>query len=143
MLLELGPIRAANAIAWIDYASETLGVGFEEFRARGFRGDALAPWITLVQRWAEAARDLADDDEFRWSGELPDDQGEFLTWALHQFLHRSFGGIAPDGVEQELRAPFNRMLSLALLDGLTEAGGACRELSEQLRLTWPPWALPN
>ena len=142
MLLELGPIPAANAAAWIGYASETLSMGFDEFRARGFRGDALAPWIALVETWAEAAQGLDPDDQFRWSGELPDDQAEFLTWALHQFLHRSFGDVAPDDPGLQLRAPFNRMLSLALLDGLAEAGGACRELSEQLRITWPHWALP-
>ena len=143
VLLELGPIPAGNARAWIGYATETLGMGFESFRARGFRGDALAPWLALIERWAEAAEGLADNDVFRWSAELPDDQAEFLTWAFHQFLHRSFGDHAPDDAGHELRAPFNRMLSLALLDGLTEAGGACGELAEQLRQTWPRWALPT
>ena len=137
MHVEIGPVSAASARAWIAYATEILSQA--QVEPGPTPPAALTRMRAYLDEWDTAA---AAGDPFRWSGEAPPEIVEYLIHALYQLGVR---------VEEEaaqgrarLRPPeadkFHIVLVRSVLDALEHEGPAQAQLAESLRQQWGPIA---
>lgn len=100
--------------------------------------DQLGPWDGLIDAWERAAR---AQESFRWTGELDEEQAEYLLFGYERFL--ASPTLLSRATRAELREhrPFSLHVARAFIDGLETAGccddafaGEIRELLG-LRLT--------
>jgi hypothetical protein len=80
MHVEIGPVSAASAKAWIAYASAMVEV-LRGAREPGIPPQALDGFVELLDEW----RPLAEGDEpFRWSADEDPERAKFLLNALYR-----------------------------------------------------------
>jgi hypothetical protein len=135
--VRLGPLPSDSARSWIGYARDVLAAVPTEAGGEGvwLPADAVAGFEQFLDDWALAAD---ESDTFRWRGEIPREQAEYLFHAFFRVAtHLSAraettGPMAP--VESE---PFYRTLVGGLLTALDQEGDATSEFSEHLRAFWP------
>lgn len=132
MQVDLGPIEASSARAWLGYAQEVL--------AR-LRAEAVVPEDVAVrfEEFLDAWTEAAADDPFRWSAAIDADLVEYLLNAFHRVAVRLEDEARARGsrLMPEAAAPFYRMLVTQLLDELEKDDPTRSEFVEHLRNFWP------
>lgn len=132
MLVELGPVAAADVQSWTRFArrivtelrtdpEDLAGIACEDF---------LTQWSSLIDEWSAAA---TPKDTFRWSQSIDVEQAEFLLHGLDR-CYQSPGlrsRITDDEAEEYRR--FTVHLIGAFIDGLAAEGRPHEHYAEELR----------
>jgi hypothetical protein len=136
--VDIGPVEAASAAAFIDYARAVLeGYGLEEEPiddqigvevAKRFRG--------YLDEWARVA---SRGGEFKWTAEIDLEQVEYLVHAFYRVARRATDAAHVRGhrlmpIEADA---FYESLVQGLLHALEAAGTPAAEFAEELRQFWP------
>jgi hypothetical protein len=135
VLVEVGPLPASSALAWLKYARGVLG----ELRTGvpvAVPADVLDAFEGYVGQWERAAH---AGPRFRWQGEADPEVVEYLLHAwfnvanalARRAVERGMTMTPPEGQE------FYDGLVRALLDALAGAGRGGTAFAEQLRSDWP------
>jgi hypothetical protein len=134
MHVEVGPVSAASARAWIAYATETLAL-LRTLPAQQLPAPALDAFASLLEEW----RPIAERDElFRWSSDEAPERAQYLINALY---------VAGTRIEAEaasgrarLRPPeadeFHIVLVREVLDTLAHESDADAHFVEEMRNLW-------
>jgi hypothetical protein len=134
MHIELGPVSAASARAWLNYATEMLAVLRSHPRSEIPKG-ALDGFVALLDEW----RPIAErDDKFRWSSEERPERAQYLVNALY---------VAGTIIEDEAAAgraslrpreadEFHLVLVHAVLDALERESAADAHFVQEIRNVW-------
>jgi hypothetical protein len=121
VLLELGPVPADIVRNWTRFARRMMC----ELRhdpaelASLAVADLLGPWDRLIDDWERTAQ---SPEAFRWSGELDDEQAEYLLFGYERFLS------SPTLLERATRSeliehrPFSVHVARAFIDAMETAG---------------------
>jgi hypothetical protein len=134
VLVEIGPVSAVSARAWIAYAEETLPV-LRGLTDRAIGPQALEGFTSLLDEW----RPIADRDEpFRWSSQENPERAKFLLNALY------WAGIIVEREAEAGRAQlrpkaadeFHILLIHEVLDALEHESEADAHFVEELRNVW-------
>jgi len=127
MRLDVGPIAASSASAWIEFAHRVFG------EAREVQVETACPCPQMcddvagyLRRWQPGI----DAEVFVWHAEVDPEEIEYVTTALFHLDGRL------SGVPAEGRA-FHLMLVLALLRSLDQDSPARAAFADQLRSRWP------
>jgi hypothetical protein len=132
--VELGPIPADSARAWIAYAREILAQR-RAHDAETLPDDVRAGFEAYLSEWEAAI----SGPELRWEAEVDPELVEYLVHGFYRVAtrlaeesERRGGRVSP--AEGDL---FYRGLVHALLDAMAAEGSAAAEFAEQLREFWP------
>ncbi|MGZ4704858.1 MAG: hypothetical protein ACXWCM_08320 [Acidimicrobiales bacterium] len=140
MLVEVGPVPSASALAYIRFAREMLA----ELVTRHGKDspsawpEMAAEFETLFDRWEKIAR---SGPVFTWSWERDVEEVEYWFVAFVRLvleadpLGRTSERVADD--ETELRRPFRVALVNGVLTALEREGGGSAALATELRSEWP------
>ena len=136
--VDIGPIPASSAKAWIDYARAVLegyGLGDEPLDDQ-VGVEVIASFRNYLDQWARVAK---RGGEFKWTAEVDLEEVEYLVHAFYRVASR-----AADAAEQRgsrLMPPegqaFYAALVLGVLDALESAGTPAAEFAGELRQFWP------
>jgi hypothetical protein len=136
--LDVGPVAPASALAWIEWAQETLG----ELRAEPVRRASLsADMLDEVGHYLEAwtPRNGAVDESLRWRADIDPEELEYLVHAfytLDAWLSADVQRGRRSGVPGEGRV-FYLVLVRALLHALETESPGRAAFVDQLRSSWP------
>jgi hypothetical protein len=132
--VELGPVPADSARAWIGYAREVLATR-RAHDAETLPDDVRAGFEAYLAEWETAIR----GQELRWEADVDSELVEYLVHGFYRVAtrlaeesERRGGRLSPP--EGDL---FYRALVNALLDAMAAEGAAAAEFAEQLREFWP------
>lgn len=144
MRLDVGPVPAASAVAWIDWADEVFGVLRDEPPTRVSLPAAAFDHIGgYLEQWMPLTRKV--DEPFRWSAEIDPDRLEYLVHALFtldaRLLAEAQRGERP-GSPEEGRL-FYLVLVRDLLHALEMEDPARAGFVDQLRWSWPSAAVAS
>jgi hypothetical protein len=132
--VELGPVSAASARAWIDFARAVIATRrphdnetLPEDLRRGF--------AAYLDDWEAAAQ----GEEMRWEADVDPELVEYLVHGFYRVAsrlaeerERRGGRVSPPEGDE-----FYRALVAALLDAMASGGPAARGFAEHLRDFWP------
>lgn len=128
--MEVGPVAAASAVAYSDFAESVLAE-----RGLHLPADVRTSFDRYIGEW----RTLAEgSDPLVWETEVEVEVVEYLVLAFYRLTQQvdaASGGPArarPDAVE-----PFYQALVEGLLKSMAEAGPGSAEFSDQLSSFWP------
>jgi hypothetical protein len=138
MHVEVGPVGAASADAWIAYARTLIAGG----RIQGRRVDAGIPndigqsFAVYLDRWQTIADKGGD---FKWVDEVDPEEAEYLVHAFYRAAQRVTDVAQARGkaTMPEDAAPFYACLVAGLLDALAAEGKSTTSFAEELRGFWP------
>ena len=105
MHIEVGPVSAASARAWIAYATETLAL-LRRLPAQQLPAPALDAFASLLEEWRPVAQ---RDEPFRWSSDEAPERAQYLINALY---------VAGTRIEEEAASGRARLTA-----GLEQAAG--------------------
>jgi hypothetical protein len=137
--VDIGPVAAASATAWIDYARAVLeGYGFDDKapvdNQIGF--EVVKSFRNYLDQWAQVAK---RGGEFKWTAEIDLEEVEYLVHAFYRVA--SLATSAAEARGKRLMPPegeaFYESLVHGLLDALESAGTPAAEFAEELRQFWP------
>ena len=134
MRIELGPVSAASARAWLDYATEMLAMLRAQPRPQ-IPGTALDGFAALLDEWRPIAE---GGDKFRWSSDERPERAQYLVNALY---------VAGTIIEDEASAgraalrpreadEFHLLLVHAVLDALERESAADAHFVQEMRNVW-------
>lgn len=133
MLVTLGPVAAASARVWIRDARRLLDdVPVEHVLS----ADVAGTFATYLDTWADVA---ANEDEFRWEGDISAEQAEYLMHAFFRLAQhladtldeRGYRYMSPEG------DAFYQCLVTSVVDALEHESASSSEFSAHLRSFWP------
>jgi hypothetical protein len=138
VLVEVGPVASASAIAWVGYARAVLS-GFG-LRGANVEDDVGAEVVQAFRVYlAEWEATAASSSEFKWSADVDPESVQYLVHAFYRVAQR-----LADAAEQRgtrLMPPeaeaFNISLVTGLLDSLEAEGEPMAAFAEELRGFWP------
>jgi hypothetical protein len=137
--VDIGPVAAASATAWIDYARAVLeGYGFDDERpVDGHLGsEVVTSFRNYLDQWAHVAK---RGGEFKWTAEVDLEEVEYLVHAFYRVA--SLATEAAEARGKRLMPPeaepFYASLVHGLLDALESSGAPAAEFAEELRQFWP------
>jgi hypothetical protein len=138
VLVDVGPVPAESARAWIAYARRVLDGGV---LGGAPMEDELGPELvdSFRQFLAEWERIARRGGEFRWSIDIETDVAEYLVHAFHRIVTRLDDAASARGsaLMPPEAQPFYAALVSGLLDGFTTEGETAAEFAEHLREFWP------
>jgi hypothetical protein len=133
MHVELGPVPSGAALAWLNYARETLGVVRAD--PRDTPPGVLETMARFLEEWTAAARAAPT---FRWEGEVSAEHVAYLV----EWLYR-LGVRVQDDAESgraRLRPPeadkFHVLLVRTVLDTLAREEPSQAHFVDELRARW-------
>lgn len=135
VLIEVGPVPAGSATAWIAYARAVL----RKRRAHDpetLPDDVRQDFVAYLDTWEQAA---SRGPEMRWSAEIDPAKAEYLVHGFYRVASRLAEEADRRGARQ---APvegdaFYRSLVNALLDAMSAEGGSVAQFADELRPFWP------
>ena len=137
--MDIGPVAAASATAWIDYARAVLeGYGLDDEQpVDGHVGsEVVTSFRDYLDEWARVAK---RGGEFKWSAEVELEEVEYLVHAFYRVV--GLATAAAEARRKRLMPPegeaFYESLVHGLLDALESAGTPAAEFAEELRQFWP------
>jgi hypothetical protein len=132
MLVELGPVAAADVQRWTRFARRLIiELRVEPGDLAGIAtDDLLDQWSAIIDDWAETA---AASETFRWSRLLDTELGEFLLHGLDRCFHSP--GVQARLTDQESvdHRSFTVHVFQAFVDGLDTEGVAHEHYADQIR----------
>lgn len=139
MKISVGPVEAASARAWTEWAREMLGaLRVAPAATSVLPGEALDNVGSYLDAWADTAN-MDGDGSFRWRADVPAEELVYLTNSLYnldQCLADQTDGRPGKAQPTEGRA-FHVVLVEALVFALTQAGRSEAAFAGQLRPWWP------
>lgn len=136
MLVELGPLAAADVCGWIRFARRVIvELRVDPHDLEGVAtDDLLRQWSGLIDEWAQVAQTAeAASTQFRWSTEIDSEVAEFLLHGFERVM-RSPGVQAKITEEEaETRRPFSLHVVGAFVDGLEGEGTTHGLYADQIR----------
>jgi hypothetical protein len=141
MHVEVGPVTAASAGAWIGYARAVLAGG----RVQGRRMDAGVPGDVAESfgRYLDTWQAIADKGgDFKWADDVDPEEAEYLVLAFFRAAQRLADAAAVRGrtTMPPEGALFYSCLVNGLLDALASEGKSTAGFAEELRGFWPGFA---
>jgi hypothetical protein len=136
--VEIGPVAAGSATAWVSYARKALDDVVGEPGSDGvwIPDDTVATFTAYLDQWEAAAQGV---DEFQWASDIPADEAEYLSHAFFRIASNLANRADERGYTMappESEA-FYRTLVSAFLAALDAEGQSSQEFSEHLRSFWP------
>jgi hypothetical protein len=132
--IELGPVSAVSAQAWVNYATDMLAL-LRSLPEEQIPAHALDGFASLLEEWRPIA---AHDDPFRWSGEVPPERVRYLLNALYvagTLIEREAGtGRAP--LRPALADEFHVVVVREVLAALEAESRSDAQFVEQMRNVW-------
>lgn len=133
MLIEIGPVSQASALAWLDYGTYAIA----ELRRIGptsIAASAIDGFEELIDVWRSAAA----TDPFHWTTEETPERVEYLMKALYMAGLEIEEGTATHGLQLRPAAAdeFHIVLVRQVLDTLAHEGQSNAEFVEALRNEW-------
>lgn len=135
MRVEIGPVEASSARAWIAFARDVLSPR-RAHDAETLPDDVRAGFEAYLAEWEAAA---ARSDQLRWESEVDVELLEYLVHAFYRVATR----LAEEAERRGSRVSppegeaFYRSLVTGLLDALSMAGNGRAAFAEELRSFWP------
>lgn len=137
MVVRVGPVPSASALAWVVYARRVLAGAVPDADDLPALDDAVVTELShLLDEWEVAAR---RSDELVWVAEIAPERVEFLVHTFHRMAEalakaaeRRGGPVAP-----EEGAAFYRSLVGGVLESLAGEDASTSELAEMLGQAWP------
>jgi hypothetical protein len=138
MHVEVGPVSAASALAWLDYARTLVDGG----RIKGRRVDAGIPGEVAESfgRYLDSWQLIADKGgDFKWVDEVDPEEAEYLVLAFYRAAQRMNELAVARGrtIMPPEAALFYACLVNGLLDALASEGKSTAGFAEELRGFWP------
>lgn len=135
MLLELGPVDAAEALSWTRFARRLITeMRIDPCDLEGVIGeDLLGQWSALLDLWA-AAVVTEGQSTFRYSQTLEDEQAEFLLYGLTRCMTSPALRARVTAEERHDHDRFTGHVAKAFIAGLSIEGRPCDCYEEDLRL---------
>lgn len=132
MLVEVGPVPAADVRGWTRFARRVLvEVRTDPGDLAGVAtDDLLLPWSRLIDQWATAA---ADGESFRWSIRLESEMAEYLLYGLERCLFSPAVLARVTSEEAARQRPFTLHLVRAFVEGLEAEGLTHAHYADQVR----------
>ena len=140
MHVTLGPVPSDSVRAWVHDARSVLASMKTDPVDAGEPGvwlppDVIETFTTYLDTWEAAA----DEETFRWDGDLSAEQAEYLMHAFFRLAHhlsetveeRGFRFMSPEGDD------FYRSLVTSMVVALEQEGSSSSEFSQHLRSFWP------
>jgi hypothetical protein len=137
--VDIGPVPASSAAAWIEYARAVLegyGLDDDEPVDKHVGAEVVATFRSYLDEWARISKRGGD---FKWSTEIELEQVEYLVHAFYRLAMRANAAAEARGrfyMPPEGEA-FYMSLVHGLLDGLESTGTPAAEFAEELRQFWP------
>jgi hypothetical protein len=137
--VDIGPVAASSATAWVGYARAVLegyGLDDDEPVDKHIGSEVVVSFRRLLDEWARVAD---RGGEFKWSTELDLEEVEYLVHAFYRIATRANAAAAARGrfyMPPEGEA-FYMSLVHGVLDALESAGTPAAEFAEELRQFWP------
>src|SRR3954452_13886032 len=133
--VDIGPVAAESAQAWIDYARAVLeGYGFDDERPvdNQIGSEVVDSFRRYLDQWARIAKRGGD---FKWSAEIDFEQVVYLVHAFHRVAGSATAAATARGSRLMPAAgeAFYASLVHGLLDALEAAGTPAAEFAEELR----------
>jgi hypothetical protein len=134
MRVEIGPVEASSARAWIAFAREVLAQR-RAHDAETLPDDVRDGFEGYLAEWEAAAR----GEQLRWESEVDVELLEYLVHAFYRVATR----LAEEAERRCSRASppegeaFYRCLVSGLLDALSSAGNGHASFADELRPFWP------
>lgn len=133
MLIEIGPVSQASALAWLDYGTYAV----TELRRIGppsIAASAIDGFAELIDAWRQAAT----RDPFHWSTDEPPERVEYLMKALYMAGLEIEEGTVTHGLRlrPEAADEFHIVLVRQVLETLAHEGQSNAEFVESLRNEW-------
>jgi hypothetical protein len=136
--VDIGPVEAESATAFVDYARAVLeGYGLEDDPIDDHIGVEVAKrFRSYLDEWARVAK---RGGEFKWTTEIDLEQIEYLVHAFHRVAGRAVEAAQVRGhrlmpIEADA---FYESLVHGLLHALEAEGTPAAEFAEELRQFWP------
>jgi hypothetical protein len=134
MYIEIGPVSAASARAWIAYATEMVAL-LRALPEPHLPAPALEGFVELLDEW----RPLADHEEaFRWSGDTDPARAKFLLNSLYRAgliieaeAEAGHATLRPAAADE-----FHFLLVHEVLEALEKESEADAQFVEGLRSVW-------
>jgi hypothetical protein len=134
MRVEIGPVEASSARAWIAFARDVIGQR-RAHDAQTLPGDVRAGFEAYLSEWEDAI----EGDEVRWESEVDVELLEYLVHAFYRVATR----LAEEAERRGSRISppegeaFYRCVVTGLLDALSRSGNGRAAFAEELRSFWP------
>ncbi len=133
MLVELGPVAAADVQSWTRFARRVItelrvdpgdleGVATE---------DVLGQWSRLIDQWSTLS--TAGPEMFRWSENLDCEVAEFLLHGLERCFHSPCVQNRITDTEADVHKPFTVHVIHAFVDALVSEGVGHEQYADQIR----------
>jgi hypothetical protein len=134
VLIEIGPVSAESARAWIAYATETLEV-LRQLESKELERQALDGFASLLGAWRPIAY---RDEPFRWSSQEDPDRAKFLLNALYwagTIVERE-AEVGRARLRPAVADEFHLVLIHEVLDALEHESEADAHFVKELRNVW-------
>ena len=137
--VDIGPVAASSATAWIDYARAVLGgygLDDDEPVDTHVGSEVVASFRHYLDEWARIAERGGD---FKWSTEIDLEEAEYLVHAFYRVATRANAAAEARGrfYMPPAAEAFYMSLVYGVLDALESAGTPAAEFAEELRQFWP------
>ena len=136
--VNIGPVPAASATVWIDYARAVLeGYGLGDQPVDDEIGvEVVRSFRSYLDQWARIAK---QGGEFKWSADVDLEEVEYLVHAFYRLAGKATAAAEERG--RKLMPPegadFYNALVIGVLGALEAAGTPAAEFAEELRQFWP------
>jgi len=137
--VDIGPVAAASATAWIDYARAVLeGYGFDGDQPVDDQlgGEIVTSFRKYLDEWARIAE---RGGEFKWTAEIDLEEVEYMVHAFYRVA--SLATAAAEARRKRLMPAeaeaFYASLVHGLLAALEAAGAPAADFAAELRQFWP------
>ncbi len=133
MLIEIGPVSQASALAWLDYGTYAV-TELRRARPSSIAASAIDGFEELIDAW----RSAATQDPFHWTTDETPERVEYLMKALYMAGLEIEDGTATRGLKLRPAAAdeFHIVLVRQVLDTLAHEGQSNAEFVEALRNEW-------
>lgn len=145
MVLELGPLPAADVLNWTKFARRIV----VELRSTPevedlVSADVIELWSRTLTEWTGAAQQAAGSElPFRWTSDLEPEVAEFLLDGLDKCLHSPavMSWVTP--AEASEQRPVTMTIVRAFVDGLIAESNSCQHYADQILSSLGPLLAEN
>ncbi len=132
MLIEIGPVSRASALAWLEYGTYAIGE-LRRLQPSTIASSAINGFEELIAAW----RSAATEDPFHWTTDEPPERVEYLMRALYLAgLEIEEGTTRGMKLRPAAADEFHIVLVRQVLDTLAHEGQSNAEFVDSLRNDW-------
>ncbi len=132
MLIEIGPVSRASALAWLEYGTYAIGE-LRRLQPATIASGAIDAFEELIVAWQRAAT----EDPFHWTTDEPPERVEYLMRALYLAgLEIEDGTTRGMKLRPAVADEFHIVLVRQVLDTLAHEGQSNAEFVDSLRNDW-------